>query len=37
VVVVATEIDGETGRLVLAISIDPATPLLHQVDLFVQP
>jgi hypothetical protein len=25
-----TEIDGETGRLVLAISIDPATPLLHQ-------
>jgi CubicO group peptidase (beta-lactamase class C family) len=32
-----TEIDGETGRLVLAISIDPAAPLLHQVDLFVQP
>jgi len=32
-----TEIDGETGRLVLAISIDPATPLLHQLDLFVQP
>ena len=32
-----TEIDGETGRLVLAISIDPAVPLLHQVDLFVQP
>ena len=31
-----TEIDGETGRLVLAISIDPATPLLHQVDLYVQ-
>jgi hypothetical protein len=31
-----TEIDGETGRLVLAISIDPAAPLLHQVDLFAQ-
>ena len=32
-----TEIDGETGRLVLAISIDPAAPLLQQVDLLVQP
>jgi len=32
-----TEIDGETGRLVLAISIDPAAPLLHQVDLFMRP
>jgi CubicO group peptidase (beta-lactamase class C family) len=32
----AIELDGETGRLLLGVSMDPAAPLLHQVDLLIQ-